>query len=68
MRYTIKASKLVAMAVPQAEITKVSAAIANGNLRPKRSDSRPEIRAPKIQPTSAELIAQPDCAGSVMPK
>ncbi|MNI55241.1 hypothetical protein D3C73_1101770 [compost metagenome] len=57
-----------AAAVPQAEIVNRMAARISGFLRPKRSAVQPEMAAPSTQPTSAELMAQPDWAGSVMAK
>ena len=59
-------SKLLATAVPHAEALNSTADSIKGSLRPSLSAHQPEINAPKTQPTSAELIAQPDCAGSVM--
>ncbi|STW79870.1 Uncharacterised protein [Klebsiella michiganensis] len=53
-------SKLLATAVPHAEALNSTADSIKGSLRPSLSAHHPEINAPKTQPTSAELIAQPD--------
>ncbi|ETJ94702.1 hypothetical protein D041_0620B, partial [Vibrio parahaemolyticus EKP-008] len=68
IRYTTKALKLSDAAVPHADTTNRKAARIKGRLRPYLSEIVPAMKAPTIQPSSAELIAQPDNEALVMLK